>query len=117
MQEIVDITRDGVLIAAGGGVLWKVVSDVITKIKSGNKAVQTVNVNAGNGSNGKSYATTTDLSNHELKCAGAVHEKINSNYMSLTDQMHTNHKEVMSVMADMRVSITKLETRRGTQRD
>ena len=112
-MEGFEYVKDGVILLAGGGAVWKVISEVIKKLGSGNK--QTVTVNAGNtsggsGSNGRSYATSAELSKHALNCAGAIHEKINQNYTKLSDQMNDNHKESMKAFADMRVSITKLES-------
>lgn len=117
MTEGLELAKDGIILLAGGGAVWKAISAIIAKLTSGTKTAQTVTVNAannGNGNNGRSYATAEALSTHALTCAGAIHEKINKNYTVLTESINGNHRESMKAFADMRVSITKLESmRRG----
>lgn len=109
-MDVMDAGKDWAIIAVGGGMVWKAVAAAIEKIRSGNKSTQTVTVNATPGSNGRSYATSDQLSQHALKCAGALHEKVNDNYNKLSAQIHKNHTEVIKGFADLRVSITRLET-------
>lgn len=113
-----EIAKDGIILIAGGGVIWRLVLPLVSKLFKSDKGSQTVTVNAGNsssnsthhGTNGRVYATQAELSNHALTCAGAIHEKINQNYQALSGQINSNHKESMQVFADIRVDIAKLQS-------
>jgi len=112
VTELVEYTKDGIILLAGGGVVIKSISMLISKLRGNQKTTQTVTVNAGNtnGNNGRVYATKQELSKHALDCAGKIHEKINENYTKLSEQVNDNHKESMQAFSNMRVSITKLES-------
>jgi len=122
-MELVDASKDLLFVLAGGGILWKLIAEIIVRLRGRKEGSQTVTVNTGNttnagnttnsNGNGRIYATKEELSKHALNCAGAIHEKINQNYQNLSNQMNYNHKETMKVFADMRVDITKLQSMRS----
>ena len=56
------------------------------------------------------YASQAQLAQHSKDCAGQIYDKINGNYTKLSETINSNHKETMSSIGAINVSIAHLES-------